>query len=125
MRHPNFVIFYVKDPGVSTTFYSRLLGSDPVEASSTFVMFALESGIMFGLWIRSEVVPSVQSPPGAAELAITLKGRAEVESAFEDWRAAGVEVALEPTRLDFGYGFAIRDPDGHIIRVFDPSPAVA
>jgi len=125
MRHPNFVIFYVRDPSASAAFYSRLFGSDPVEASPTFVMFALQSGMMFGLWIRDEVAPSVQSLPGAAELAIAVESRAEVESAFTDWRAAGAEIALQPTELDFGYGFAVRDPDGHVIRVFNPSPSAA
>ena len=123
MRHPNFVIFYVKDPKASAAFYARLLRSEPAEASPTFVMFALQSGVMFGLWIREEVAPSVRSLPGAAELAVAMESRADVESAWNDWRAAGAEVALEPTQLDFGYGFAVRDPDGHVIRVFHPAPA--
>ena len=121
MRHPNFVIFYVKDPSASARFYARLLGSQPLEASPTFVMFALESGMMLGLWIRDEVSPAAQSRPGAAELAIAVESRDEVESAWNDWRAGGAEIALEPTELDFGYGFAVRDPDGHIVRVFKPS----
>lgn len=125
MTHPNFVILYVKDPRESAAFYSRLLGSNPVEASPTFVMFALESGMMFGLWIRDEVVPAVASQPGAAELAIAVDSREEVESALADWRAAGAAVVLEPTELDFGYGFAVRGPDGHLVRVFNPSSSPA
>ncbi len=118
MAHPNFVIFYVKDPRASAAFYARLLGSKPVEESPTFVMFALGSGMMFGLWIRNEVKPEVRSAPGAAEIAITAESRDVVESLCAEWKSAGVEIAMDLVQLDFGYGFAARDPDGHVIRVF-------
>ncbi len=120
MRNPNFVIFYVKDPATSAAFYSRLFGIEPREASPTFVMFALQSGMMLGLWIRDEVSPPVRSEPGAAELAVAVENHGEVDSIFADWKKAGATVALEPVKLDFGYGFAVRDPDGHLIRVFTP-----
>ena len=119
MRHRNFATFHAKDPVAGSAFYSRL------ETSSTFMMSALQSGKMFGLWIRSDVVPSVQSQPDTAEMAINLESRAEPESALEDWKTTGAHVALESTRLGFGLGFAIRDPDGRIIRVFGPASAAA
>ena len=117
---PNFVILYVKDPTASSAFYSRLLGAGPVESSPTFVMFALESGVMLGLWIRDEVQPAVTAPAGGAELAITVDSRAAVDAALREWRAAGTAITMEPTGLDFGYGFVGADPDGHRIRVFCP-----
>jgi len=123
---PGFVILYVKNPAASAAFYSRLLGSDPIESSPAFVMFALKSGMMLCLWIRDEVQPAVRSQPGAFELAVSVESRAKVESVLREWRAAGAVVALEPTELDFGYGFVVRDPDGHLIRVFNSgAPATA
>lgn len=120
MLQPNIVIFYVENPAASAAFYRRLLGTDPLEQSPNFVMFALSSGMMFGLWSREEVVPVVQTSPGAAELAITLENHAAVEHALEEWRALGDIIAQEPIELDFGYGFAVRDPDGYTVRVFTP-----
>ena len=120
MMHPNFVILYVDNPGASAEFYSRLFGSDPVEASPTFVMFALQSGMMFALWIRNEVTPAAKSQPGAMELDFAVDSRSKVDSTVAEWRAAGVSVVLEPTQLDFGYGFVAQDPDGHLLRVFSP-----
>jgi predicted lactoylglutathione lyase len=120
MMQPNFVILYVNDPGASAAFYSRLFGSDPVEASPTFVMFALQSGMKFGLWIRNEVSPAAKSQPGAMELDIAVDSRSKVDFTLAEWRAAGVSVVLEPTQLDFGYGFVAQDPDGHLLRVFNP-----
>ena len=46
MPDPNFVIFYVDSPAASAAFYANLLGKPAVEASPTFAMFALESGVM-------------------------------------------------------------------------------
>src|SRR6266478_3033018 len=70
MTDPNFVILYVKDPSASAAFYADVLGRTPVEASPTFVMFALSSGVMLGLWLRDNVAPAATDSPGGAELAI-------------------------------------------------------
>src|SRR5260370_16831499 len=72
MTDPNFVILYVKDPSASAAFYTDVLGRAPVEASPTFVMFALSSGLMLGLWLRDNVAPAADGPPGGAELAVTV-----------------------------------------------------
>jgi catechol 2,3-dioxygenase-like lactoylglutathione lyase family enzyme len=54
---PNFVILYVRDAAASAAFYADLLGKPPVEASPTFAMFALASGVMLGLWGADGVLP--------------------------------------------------------------------
>lgn len=51
MSHPNFFILFVNDPQASARFYADLLGEAPIEASPTFAMFALDSGVMLGLWV--------------------------------------------------------------------------
>jgi len=47
---PNFILLYVESPAASAAFYADLLGRPPVEASPTFAMFGLASGVMLGLW---------------------------------------------------------------------------
>lgn len=120
MSHPNFVILYVADPVASAGFYTRLLGQAPVEASPTFAMFALESGVMLGLWARTGVEPAAHQTGGGAELAFALGGDAEVDACHERWRALGLPITLAPKRMDFGYTFVANDPDGHRLRVFAP-----
>lgn len=57
---PNLIIFYVDNPLVSAPFYERLLKSQPIKSSSTFVMFLLKSGVRLGLWSKHSVEPPQQ-----------------------------------------------------------------
>lgn len=120
MSHPNFIILYVDQPAASARFYAGLLGREPVEASPTFVMFALESGVMLGLWSRHTVEPAPAAGPGSSELAFALDSDAQVDSTHADWTARGLPLLQAPVRMDFGYTFVAQDPDGHRLRVFAP-----
>jgi hypothetical protein len=66
----------------------RVLGRTPDEASPTFVMFALSSGIKLGLWSRDDVAPAADGAAGSAELALTLPDADAVRAAHADWGAA-------------------------------------
>ena len=121
MPDPNFILLYVDRPAASAGFYAGLLGKSPVESSATFAMFALESGVMLGLWSRRTVAPAATASPGAGELAFALPDNAAVDRTFADWRGRGLPIAQEPTDLDFGHTFVALDPDGHRIRVFAPA----
>lgn len=120
MPDPNFVILYVDSPPASAAFYAGLLGKAPVEASGTFAMFALESGVMLGLWSRHTVEPAATSLGGGGELAFTVADAAAVGAAHADWSGRGLTVIQAPTRLEFGDSFVALDPDGHRLRVFAP-----
>ena len=120
MTDPNFVILYVKDPSKSTAFYTDVLGHPPVEASPTFAMFALSSGVTLGLWARDTVAPAADAAAGGAELAITVADNDAVRAAHADWSARKLPIAQAPTAMDFGYTFVALDPDGHRLRVFAP-----
>ena len=121
MMDPNFVILYVDSPRSSTDFYAELLGKPPVEASPTFAMFALDSGVMLGLWSRATVAPAAAAQPGSSEIAFTAAGPAQVDATHADWRKRGLTVVQPPTDMDFGRTFVALDPDGHRLRVFAPA----
>ena len=121
MTDPNFVILYVKDPSASAAFYADVLGRTPVEASPTFVMFALSSGVMLGLWLRDNVAPAADAAAGGAELAITVADADAVRATHADWSDRKLEIAQPPTAMDFGFTFVALDPDGHRLRVFAPA----
>ncbi|HWK47962.1 MAG TPA: VOC family protein [Stellaceae bacterium] len=124
MRHPNFMLLYVDSPKASGTFYADLLGREPVEASPTFVLFALDSGLMFGLWSRHTVEPAATAAGGGAELAFRVADP-EIDTTYADWKARGLTILQEPTILDFGRTFVALDPDGHRLRVFAPAEETA
>lgn len=118
MTDPMFFILYVDQPARSAEFYSTLLGRRPVEASPTFALFVLPSGLKLGLWSRHTVEPAAQVTGGGAELVFALDSRAAVEAAHEAWRKAGLPILQAPVAMDFGYTFVALDPDGHRLRVY-------
>ena len=121
MLDPNFILLYVDNPTASTAFYTELLEHPPVEASPTFSMFALSSGVMLGLWSRHTVEPSATAKGGGGELAFTVADASAVTAMHEAWSKRGLPIAQKPASLDFGYTFVALDPDGHRLRVFAPS----
>jgi len=87
MFDPNFILLYVDNPGVSSAFYAELLGHPPVESSPTFALFALDSGVMLGLWSKHTVEPAAPAQFGGSELAFTVNGDTfEVPTTVTAWR---------------------------------------
>lgn len=120
MTMPDFVILYVDRPPVSARFYADLLGLEPVEASPTFALFALPSGLRLGLWSRHTVEPAAQAAGGGTEVVFQVGSVAAVADTCAAWRGQGLPILQEPVRLDFGTTFVALDPDGHRLRVFVP-----
>ncbi|HEY3252502.1 MAG TPA: VOC family protein [Polyangiaceae bacterium] len=120
MFEPNFILLYVDNPTASAAFYAELLGRAPIESSPTFALFALGSGVMFGLWSKHTVEPAAPTQFGGSELAFTVSDAEAVRAKHRDWTARGLPIAQAPIALDFGYTFVALDPDGHRLRVFAP-----
>lgn len=117
---PNFFILYVDNPPASAAFYAGLLGRPPIEASATFGMFALDSGVMLGLWSKHTVEPAAAAGGGGAEVAFSVDGKAAVDALHARWSDKRVPMLQAPCQMDFGYTFVALDPDGHRLRVFAP-----
>jgi catechol 2,3-dioxygenase-like lactoylglutathione lyase family enzyme len=118
MQCPNFFILYVDNPARSAAFYQDLLGRAPVESSPTFAMFALDAGVMLGLWSRHTVEPAATSTGGGHEVCFPVEGRARVDELYADFAKRGLTIAQPPVDLDFGYTFVALDADQHRLRVF-------
>ena len=119
MADPNFFILYVRSPAESVAFYAALLDKRPAEASPTFAMFPLDSGVMLGLWAAHTVQPSATAA-GGAELAFAVDDHDAVRALHAAWSAKGIAIAQPLTEMDFGHTFVALDPDGHRLRVFAP-----
>ena len=120
MIDPNFILLYVSSPASSAVFYENLLGKPAVESSPTFAMFALDSGVMLGLWAKHTVQPAA-TLAGGGEVAFAVADNSVVSDLYTDWLERGLAIAQVPTRMDFGYTFVALDPDGHRLRVFAAS----
>ena len=117
MTEPNFTVLYVTDVSASTEFYTDLLARPPVEASPGFALFALKSGMMLGLWRRSEVQPPATGP-GGSELSFQVADPAAAIALHAEGMGRGFSIMLAPAELDFGFSFLTCDRDGHRLRVF-------
>ena len=111
MTQTNILLFYVTDPQASRRFYADLMGREPVEASPTFVLFMLESGLALGLWGSAGVQPAPVATGGGSELGFRVNSVAEVEETHAQWQARGATIALPPTDLDLGRSLVALDPD--------------
>lgn len=119
---PDLVLLYVADTLASTSFYTRLLGQEPVEASAGFALFVLPSGLKLGLWKAAAVQPAA-GQPGGGELAFELADEAALRALHAQWQQQGLPIAQAPVAMDFGVTFVACDPDGHRLRAFAPHPA--
>jgi predicted enzyme related to lactoylglutathione lyase len=117
MPVPSLAILYVDNPPASAAFYAGLLGQEPTEASPTFVLFALPSGLALGLWSRHTVEPAATASGSGSELAFAVE---DVDAIHADWAARGLTIAQTPTEMDFGRTFVALDPEGHRLRIFKP-----
>ncbi|HEY4923702.1 MAG TPA: VOC family protein [Roseiarcus sp.] len=120
MKDINFILLYVESPKTSEAFYADILGRPAADSSPTFVMFAMTSGVMLGLWKRDGVAPAA-SAPGGAEIAFAVPNAEAVDAQCADWRGRGLPIVQSPTDMDFGRTFVALDPDGHRLRVFAPA----
>jgi catechol 2,3-dioxygenase-like lactoylglutathione lyase family enzyme len=114
---PSTVILYVEKVESSCAFYAKVLGRPPAEQSANFAMFALEGGMMLGLWAGHDVQPKPKAAGGGAEVAFALSSDAELDALHAEWSRKGFTIAQKPVRMDFAYTFTALDPDGHRVRV--------
>ena len=119
----NYVLLYVDNPPASATFYADLLGRPPVDVSLTFALFAMTSGLMFGLWSKHGVEPKPVGNAASSEIAIKVDDADAVRATHADWVKRGLPIAQAPAAMDFGTTFVALDPDGHRLRVFSTPTA--
>lgn len=118
MTKTNSLFLYATDPSASADFYAKLLGIKPVEASPTFALFILPSGLALGLWGKDGVQPAPVAGGGGSEIGFKVDSAAQIDDTHANWQAKGATIAFPPTDLDFGRSFVALDPDGHRLRVY-------
>ncbi|MBY5364243.1 drug:proton antiporter [Rhizobium leguminosarum] len=119
MIDSNSILLFVTDAPKSASFYTRLLGQDPVEASSTFAMFILPSGLALGLWGKAGVEPAPAATGGGCDVGFKVATADMVDTLHAEWQLKGATILLPPTNFDFGRTFVAADSDGHRLRVYN------
>lgn len=117
MPEPSTMILYVAEKTVSRAFYADLLDRQPVEESPKFAGFALDSGLILGVWSRDVVQPPAPAAGMSGEIVFPVADNAAVDAAYADWRKRGLKIEQEPKDAEFGRNFVALDPDGHRLRV--------
>ena len=117
MFNPNSVILYVENVSESTEFYKKILDKDPEESFSEFSLFFLEGNFMLGLQAKAGIDPKAQEHFGGVELSFSDVDKKTVDEIYKKWSEMGVQMALTPQDLAFGYTFVATDLDGHRLRV--------
>lgn len=111
-------ILYVADPAASARFYAAALETEVMFDSPDYTMLPLGDGAKLGLWRASGVAPAASVTPGGGELSFTVPDRATLDALRDRLAAAGVPILQEVTRMGFGEGFVVTDPDGHRLRPY-------
>lgn len=113
----NYLLLAVASPRKSAELYSNILGAQPVNASDTFVLYAMPSGLKIGLWLKDEMEP-ISGKPDGLDISFSEPDKAAVSATHAAWKALGLKILQEPVDMDFGFTFTAADPDGHRLRVF-------
>jgi predicted enzyme related to lactoylglutathione lyase len=110
----NFVMLYVPDIKQARVFYTEKLGLVVEDQQPTFVQFKQHAGMgaIFALQEKADV-----SPHQGVELWWMVD---KADATYATLVSRGVETVSQPSDEPFGRAFAIKDPAGNIINLFQP-----
>lgn len=114
---PGFISITVSDAARSASFYERFLGAvrDTFDFGADAVAF-----VGWPTFALSAVRRPGQPGPSPATTTIQLWWRAsDAQALYEEAVAAGVPILAEPFDGPFGRTFAMADPDGYRITIYE------
>jgi predicted enzyme related to lactoylglutathione lyase len=114
---------YVQDVEKSKAFYTEFLGMKllPAFSSPTFVFLQPSDGTAIALQDVALLPAGVPAQPGGFELNLEVE---DLDAAFQEWKAKGIEVLSEVTDMGAGRFFRAKDPEGHVLSVYQFYPQV-
>jgi catechol 2,3-dioxygenase-like lactoylglutathione lyase family enzyme len=110
------VMLYTRDVPRLRAFYVDKLGLEPVPqlSSEDFVFLSLAGGSPIALADAAALPPGASIEPGGAELSLEVD---DVDAAYQDWRAKGLDVLTDVDDMGAGRVFYGQDPDGRRLNV--------
>jgi uncharacterized protein len=131
----SFITLAVADLDRSVTFYRDGLGwqtdgivgrefhDDVTGADGTIAFFALDGGLMLGVYERVNLAKDASLPPGPPSttefsLGIPAESAADVDELLQQAEAAGGALTAPAHMRPFGvYSGYFTDPDGHLFEI--------
>lgn len=114
---------YVQDVERAKAFYTEFLGMKAIAELSGpgFVFLQPVEGTAIALQDVATLPPGVSAQWGGFEVNLEVE---DVEQALQEWKAKGVEVLMEVTDMGAGRFFRAKDPEGHVLSVYQLYPQV-
>jgi len=103
--------FFTNNVAEMTTFYQRLLGSEPIAQSEDMAIFLVGTTKIF---IHRQYTAAAGDLPPDNHMAFSV---ADVDATTQDLVAQGLTVEVPPKEYYWGRSAYLRDPDGHQIEV--------
>ena len=114
---------YVRNVEKAKAFYTEFLGLKllPAFSGPGFVFLQPTEGTPIALQDTASLPPGVPAQPGGFELNFEVE---DLDLAFQEWKAKGVEVLSEVADMGAGRFFRAKDPEGHVLSVYQMYPQV-
>jgi predicted enzyme related to lactoylglutathione lyase len=112
---------YFQDVEKAKAFYTEFLGMKliPEFSSSTFVFLQPTEGTAIALQDLSALPPGVPAQAGGFEINLEVE---DVDAAYQEWKAKGVEVLTEVADMGAGRWFRAKGPEGQVLSVYQLYP---
>jgi predicted enzyme related to lactoylglutathione lyase len=124
MKHAfGMLSLYVRDIPKAQAFYAEFLGMNVVSALSgpSFVFLQPVEGTPIALQDASMRPKEISGQPGGFEVNLEVE---DVDAAWQEWKAKGVEGLTDITDMGAGRTFRARDTEGHVLSVYQLYPQV-
>ena len=111
------VTLFCKGVAEAKKFYINNLGLTEIKqmTSPTFATLT-DGGSLIGLQDVKTSVGGQASTRGEVELGLEVE---DVDATFRRWKANNSEVTSPPMDLAFGRTFQGKDPEGHLLRIYN------
>nr|HET6903327.1 VOC family protein [Ktedonobacteraceae bacterium] len=122
MKHAfGMLTLYVRDVEKAKAFYTDFLGMKfiPEFSSPTFVFLQPTHGTSIALQDLASLPPGVPAQPGGFEVNLEVD---DVNAAYQEWKAKGIELVSEVTDMGAGLWFRAKDTEGHVLAVYELYP---
>jgi len=122
MNHAfGMLTLYVNDVEKTKKFYTDFLGMQFLAdfSNDTFVLLRPIEGTQIALQPLSARPPGTSAQPGGFEINLEVE---DVNAAWQEWKAKGVEVLTEVTDMGAGLWFRAKDTEGHVLAVYQLHP---
>lgn len=112
------ITLFCRHVAVTKSFYINNLGLSEIRemTSPTFATLMNNGGSLIGLQDVKTSLGGQTSTHGEVELGLEVE---DVDAAYEKWKENNLEVTSPPVDLPFGRTFQGKDPEGHLLRVYN------